>query len=379
MLRNLHWGPWSKTFWGSCGWSYRRGKLSTVEYRKKLGDWGVKGCMNGRDLLNPYVEACRKHDIKVGLYFSQIDWFWCPDKWPYPGYPNIKNKPENGPPAFEPDNKEEYAERLFKENVYPAVEELMTRYGKIDLMWFDGFHYASDLHPFKLEKIIRTHQPDILINPRYHRDIGQYNTAENHFPKKRPAPPWEFCRSIRGAWGACRPGNRDSGTPTAMVLATLAKCRSWGGVYLANVGPMPDGTMPSYYYKLCKELQGWMKHSREAVEGVGPGPWPEKSNVPATTADGAKTWYLFGWPQDEKGQLDLTLQDKQDKPFDYQRKPASRTLVVKGVDRPRSAVLLHSGRELEFDYRDKALTIVIPAQLTTKLVDVVKVQWPSSQ
>jgi hypothetical protein len=52
------------------------------------------------------------YGIKAGFYFSQIDWSWCPKDWPYPGYPNIKNRPEHGPPAFAPENKEKFAERL---------------------------------------------------------------------------------------------------------------------------------------------------------------------------------------------------------------------------------------------------------------------------
>jgi alpha-L-fucosidase len=234
-----------------------------------------------------------------------------------------------------------------------------------------------------MEAMIRRHQPDIVINPRYnvwggHCDIGQYRGFENHFPKTRPSEPWELCISIRGGWGCNNPKNPHAGRPTVWVLSELAKCRSWGGNYLPNIGPWPDGTMPSYYYGLCEELTGWMKHSREAVEDVDGGPWPERSNVPVTTRNDGTTWYLFAWPQTDKLEFDEEcVRDKlkyQD-PHRYVYKPRAKTIVAADVKRPRRAVLLRSGEELKFDYGDGTLTITIPAEQTTRLVDVVRVSW----
>ena len=417
----LHWGPWSTTFWSTCGWSYwrNREKVPMEEYKKLVGhfnpgkydpdiwmkaakragigyavitsrhhdgyelwptkienDWGTKGYMNGRDLLKPYVEACRNNDIKVGFYFSGTDWFWNPEGWPSHKFPYEKIKAPDGSPHPAFNDIQKYMDIMFDKNIYPAVEELMTRYGKIDVLWFDGLFWpACNTHPFEAEKMIRSHSPDILINPRYAGGIlGQYETAENRFPRKRPhRKDWELCASVRGGWGACRPGNRQGGMPTAWVLSLLAKCRSWGGNLLANIGPMPDGTMPVYFYNLCDELEGWLKHSREAVENVKGGPWPEQSNVPVTTK--GNTWYLFGWPQDGKGGFDVTLAEKQRAPMQYEYKAINKTLIVRDVTRPSKAALLHNGKELKCDYKNKTLTIVIPADMTTKLVDVVKVQF----
>lgn len=424
----MHWGPWSVKYWSTCGWSYKRGKLTADEYRKTLGgfnpqnydpdkwmkaaekagftyavlttrhhdgyelwptkienDWGTKGYMNGRDLLKPYVKACRKHNIRVGFYFSAADWFWNPKGWPYEGFPYLKrNTPINPTVVKKGDVSEEearkniqkYMDRMFYENIHPAIKELMTDYGKIDIMWFDGLFWPKcNIRPFELEKMIRSHNPDILINPRYSRDIGQYDTAEVGFPKERPEGIWELCVSIRGGWGGCRPGRKSSGRPTAVVLAYLAKCRSWGGTLLANIGPFPDGTMPDYFYNLCGELEGWMAHSREAIEGVEGGPWPQKSNVPVTTRDGGKTWYLFGWPQNDKLEFDASLVELQNDPTKYEHKPKARKLIVKDVKKPKQAILLRTKERVSFEHKDNTLTIVIPAVKTTKLVDVVKLEF----
>jgi alpha-L-fucosidase len=223
------------------------------------------------------------------------------------------------------------------------------------------------------EKMIRSHSPDILINPRYAGGIlGQYETAENKFPGKRPhSKDWELCKSIRGGWGACRGGAPASGDPTVDVLATLAQCRSWDGNFLANVGPMPDGTMPEYFYNLCDELGAWMKHSKEALVGVKGGPWPEKSNVPVTRK-GEETWYFFAWPQNAKGEFDSKISE-QDDPTGYKYVPADKKIICSDMEKPQKATLLHNGKELKFEYKDKTLAIVIPAEMTTKLLDVVKV------
>jgi len=127
----LHWGPWSAKYNGSCGWMLFRGKQTCEEFAAELGprfkpenydpniwmkaasgagftyavittrhhdgyelwptkiddNWGTKGYMDGRDLLKPYVEACKKNDIRVGFYFSPTDWMWNPKGWPHRGYP----------------------------------------------------------------------------------------------------------------------------------------------------------------------------------------------------------------------------------------------------------------------------------------------------
>jgi len=361
------------------------------------GGWGTGSHMGGRDLLKPYVEACRKHDVKVGFYCIPSDWTYNPDWWPYRGFPyTSKNfEAKSGyvkPPEWTQEKVQAVMDRYLKENVFVVIDELMSRYGTVDLMWFDGFAWPAsqersgkglDIKGDEMEALIRKHQPDIVINPRYniwggYSDIGQYKGFENHFPEARPSDPWEFCVSIRGGWGCNNADNPQAGRPTVWVLSDLAKCRSWGGNYLPNIGPFPDGTMPSYYYGLCEELTGWMKHSREAVEDINGGPWPEQSNVPVTTRNNGKTWYLFGWPQTDQhtyDEKDVTDKEKYQNPLKYVYNPKAKTIIVTDVNKPQKATLLHNGDALNVEYRDRTLTITVPAEQTTKLVDVVKVEW----
>ncbi len=363
----------------------------------QTGGWGTGSHMGGRDLLKPYVDACRKHNVKIGFYMIPSDWTWKSDHWPYNGFPYVVKEFEKKSgyvksPEWTHEKVQAVMDRYLEENVFVATEELMSRYGTVDLMWFDGFAWPNvqhpdrrrlDIKPDEMEAMIRKHQPGIVINPRYNVwggscAIGQYRGFENHFPKTRPSEPWELCISIRGGWGCNNPKNPHAGRPTVWVLSELAKCRSWGGNYLPNIGPWPDGTMPSYYYGLCRELTGWMKHSREAIEDVNDGPWPEQSNVPVTTRAGGRTWYLFAWPQTDRHEFDeKCVRDKKkyQNPHEYGYEPRAKTIIASGVKKPKKAVLLRNGEELKFDHEDETLTITIPAGRTTKLVDVVRVSW----
>jgi len=110
-----------------------------------------------------------------------------------------------------------------------------------------------------------------------------------------------------------------NGTPAVNVLANLAKCRCWDGYSLADVGPFNDGTMPDYFYGLCEVMGDWMEKNRESLLGVEGGPWPGQVDVPVNTED--------------------------------------------------------NGKRLDYRMDGKTLTFTVPADRTTPLLDVIKVQW----
>ena len=142
-------------------WPSNYGNLSTKQY------------MNGRDLLKPYVDACRKYGLKVGFYYSCPDWYisgWYKDI--------IFGKPYTCPPGSIPFDSEEYYKY-----VTGQLSELLTRYGKIDIMWFDG----GSLYPEKTLQWIRELQPHILINDRYN-GTGDYSTPEGQTDRPPDSP-----------------------------------------------------------------------------------------------------------------------------------------------------------------------------------------------
>lgn len=257
---------------GYCLWPTAYGKYNTRTF------------LGGRDLLQPYVNACRKHGLRVGFYFSPRD-------WSFPGYPLIDvdfdyKKRGEFPPVDPIENRERF--EAFYVYIRGQMEELLTRYGKIDLLWFDGVDWHGIHDPHTLETIarIRSLQPHIVCNDRW-QNTGDFKTPECRLPEGRPAGWWEACAIWNGHWGY----NADQPFKSnAWVLENLVTCRKWGGNFLLNCGPDPHGRMPAGFYERCLELSRWITHSGESVIGADPSPGDEKADVPITARDGK--WFL---------------------------------------------------------------------------------------
>jgi alpha-L-fucosidase len=299
-----------------------------------FGEFNTRTHLGGRDLVRPFVEACRANGLKVGLYYSPPDWYYNRshmsfryghDDQPY----GLKHEPITLP-------KQTSAERRAWDESYRAylkgqIEELLTRYGPIDLIWFDGGPTAIPLER------IRELQPGIVINPRMHGK-ADFQTAEVAFPGTRPSGWWEMCAIWNnGGWGYTKGEQYRS---TASVLEEFTRVRAWGGNYLVNVGPRPSGELPDVAYQRFAELGDWMNHNGAAVLDTSPGTWPAGSNVPSTAK--GNTRYLLV-PPGFHGRVEL-----------------------KGISRP-SLVRLLTGADVPFRYQegrgasDGMLTIVWPA------------------
>jgi len=324
---------------------------------------GTRQYMNGRDLLKPYVDACRANGLKVGFYFSPRDWH-------YPGlmHPNEydSEKWHDIPPVTDSVINYQNYER-FLGFVLAQIEEILTRYGKIDLLWLDGMNFrgVSDMHTEQIYAWIRSIQPGIVINDRWSNivnpddpvgsgmRIGDFTTPfECTKPTYVPSKWWEHCdiwTSGGGGWGYDSTGTFRS---YSWFFDHLVASRSLGGNFLVNAGPDADGKMHPNYYRNLEDIATWMKHSRESVLGAGPTPGVEFSNVMITTRDG--NWYLHLLPE-FKGQVSL----KTDR-------------------RPQSVTLLRTGKSVTYSYWDGFIKFTVPADLRTGMDDVVKVQFDSS-
>jgi alpha-L-fucosidase len=296
------------------------------------GDFSTKQYLGGRDLVGPFVEACRRNRLKVGLYYSPTNWLFNPPGWPYRGYPLRDRefrhrRPERtlGVPRFAdaaPAQMQRYFEVLYA-YVKGQVEELLTRYGKIDLLWWDGYDWPEgvDIHGEEMDALVRRLQPEIVVNDRYRLwsekpRFGDFSTAfENRAPQERPAGVWEQCEAVCGtwAWGGAELPCKSA----AYLVERLVRNRAWGGNYLAGFGPRADGTLSPDYYRICDEIAAWMRHSGASVRDVEPGPYPEQCDVPVTRR--GNIWYLHLLGETRRARL-------------------------KGLPRPRRAVWLRTGR-----------------------------------
>jgi len=307
------------------------------------GEFGVKTHLGGRDLVRPFVEACRKAGLKVGLYYSPPDWYWSRRYMSFNYGSDGDAKPHFGlrhEPVVLPSRPAGW-DAAFRAYVRGQVTELLTRYGRIDLIWFDGGPDAISIEE------IRKLQPWIVINPRMH-GWGDFQTPECRMPEAPIEGWWELCEIWpEGPWGYTT--GHEKYRPVGWLLSRLAQVRSWGGNYLINVAPRPTGELPDAYYERMRELAAWMRRGGESIFGVGRGPYPARSNVPVTVR--GKTWYAHVLAGSD-GRVEL-----------------------KDVQRPISAKLLRTGAELGGRFAGGSFTVELPREMRTDLDDVIAVAW----
>lgn len=319
----------------------------------KYGKWNTGKYMQGRDLLRPYVEACRKYGLKVGFYYSPRDWGNKEYRFPFKDYDLNKKWELPELPAEESQEKFE----IFFDMVIGQLSELLTRYGTIDLLWFDGIEWPGvDTHSERLHAWLREIQPGMVINPRWDtnddsKSFGDYKTEEDSWRGHLTEAPveggewWEFCESWSGHWGY---SPLDDYRGIDKVIKHLVYARSFGGNLLLNLGPAPDGTMRPGYYKECSKLTKWMKKNRESVIGTQPVMnWQEMGKYPMTKTNKAQYVHL------------LTDTVKQ--------------VEISGVEKPKQVILLESGNVLPFKYFGRErLWIDLKSENSTSLDLVIK-------
>jgi alpha-L-fucosidase len=337
----------------------------------KFGDFSTQNYMGGRDLVKDYVEACRKVGLKVGLYYSPPNWHFDREYMTFLYHGAVKKNPEFPsldadlkPRTSKPDPaalKKHQAE--YAQLVKGQVEELLTNYGKIDLLWFDGKPAVPDpTNVIPIERI-RQLQPGIVINPRLH-GTGDFITFERTLKADKPVDGWaEFCNTWTSNWSHTEQPFRDNG----FILGQLAQSRSLGVNYLLGIGPMASGDISAEAYQNLAVVAGWMQKNGESIRGTKPLPANESASVPATSSGTSR--YLFAIPEFRNGGM-----------MSKDKLPAKDvTITLKGVAKPVSVTLLGDGSTLEFEPAGGGgVSIHLPAAKRSEWVDVVKVELPAN-
>ncbi len=273
-------------------------------FDSKLTDYKATNTKAKRDLVREFVDAFRAEGLKVGLYYSIIDWH----HQDYPHYGD-RQHPERDNEAFKGvqhdfDNYLKY--------MHGQVEELVTNYGKIDLLWFD-FSYdnlkGEAWRASELIEMIRKHQPDVIMDNRLEASgegfgglvsanpsvySGDFVSPEQIIPPKgildvkgRPVP-WEACITMNGNWGYAVKDNFYK--PAPMLIRKLAECVSKDGNLLLNVGPDARGLIPKESLDALSEIGRWMRRNGESIYGCGYAGM-EKPDFGRVTKNGKKLYF----------------------------------------------------------------------------------------
>ncbi len=277
-------------------------------FDSKYTDFKSTNTKCGRDLVGEYVEAVRAEGLKVGLYFSLLDWY----HEDYPHYGD-EHHPMRDDPAYSNENRDfsRYVEYLHNQ-----VREICTNYGKLDILWFD-FSYGDGPDAMRGEKwraaelvnMVRSLQPGVIIDNRLEvsgegfGSLWEGNPTPYHGDFVSPEqiiPPnglqdkygrdlvWEACVTMNNNWGYCR--NDQFFKPSSMLIKKLVECVSKGGNLLLNVGPDAKGNIPEKSLSILSDIGAWMQKNHESIYGCGKAGM-EKPDVGRITRKGNKLYY----------------------------------------------------------------------------------------
>jgi alpha-L-fucosidase len=240
----------------------------------------------GRDLVREFVDAARVEGLRVGLYYSLIDWHHDD----YPAYMDRQHPLRHDPAAKGRDARCDWSRYI--RYMHGQVEELLTRYGRIDLLAFDFSYWdytGGKWGAAELMRLIRRLQPDIVVNDRLGIEsikqasppafVGDIDHVEQDVPREPvrnvlgQSVPWESWLTINNSW-SYNPTDRDFKSPQSIVR-TLVNCVSKGGNLLFNVAPDPAGHIQLESSDILHQVGRWLERNGESIYGAGPANWPK--------------------------------------------------------------------------------------------------------
>ncbi|OHB53632.1 MAG: hypothetical protein A2Y12_13015 [Planctomycetes bacterium GWF2_42_9] len=181
--------------------------------------------------------------------------------------------------------------------MHAQVRELLTNYGKIDVMWFDSLlgPPPEKMGSYELFKIIRELQPGILINNRLSL-AGDFDTPEGYVGMYNTDRPWESCITIGTQWGWKL---EDEVKPFKDCLRNLIYCAGGDGNLLLNVGPMPNGRIDPRQNEILKQMGAWLKEYGRTIYGTHGGPFVPTNWMASTCNEKTVYLHILDWPTDK--------------------------------------------------------------------------------
>jgi alpha-L-fucosidase len=310
-------------------------------------DYKITNTPYGKDIVAQLAQACKERSMPLGCYYSPPDMH-------HPAFRDsskLAKENWNGEPE-----RPEWP--LYLDYMQLQLTELLTKYGPVALIWFDGLHHQEKYSGIRFTNLIRQLQPATLVNDRIGLP-GDYETPEQFIPagiptkdvrfnavdtsiqqKLKPTIPrpedfqlWETCMTINNTW-AYNMHDRDFKS-AQFLIRSLVEVASRGGNFLLNVGPQPDGLIQPEFQERLRAIGDWLSVNGDSIYGTTYGPVQGMASLRTTAKDKRVYVHVFDWP--------------------------SATVEVSGLDaKVIAAHLLATGQSLTFHQDAGKLQIDVP-------------------
>lgn len=268
-------------------------------WRTRQSRWNVvDSTPYGRDVIGMLADECRKQGVKLFLYYSHLDWHH-PDYYPRGRTGQHSGRPDSG-------DFNRYLDYLDAQ-----LRELLTNYGPIGGIWFDGWWDRPDAD-WRLEKtysLIHSLQPAALIGNNHHRrpfegedfqmfekDLPGHNTAGFNAEAEIGQLPLETCDTINRSWGYNAKDNRYKSVPE--LIRYLVRAAGYGANFLLNVGPMPNGKIQPEFAERLRGMGEWLRKNGDSIYGTRGGPISPRAWGVTTKKAGKVYLHVLEWPDE---------------------------------------------------------------------------------
>ncbi len=224
--------------------------------------------------MREYVEAARAEGLRVGFYYSLMDWH-------HPDGAICKT--------------DEAARRRFVDYTHGLIRELLTNYGKIDVLWYDVSWplNAEQWESERMNEMVFELQPDIIVNNRNGLE-GDFATPEQRIQASEVGRAWESCMTLNDSWGFNRADDQWK-TPKTIV-DNLITCARGGGNYLLNIGPEPDGSVPPASIEVLDAVGKWMDTNGKTIYGSERGTLDADASCNYSRKGNTLYVHVYYWP-----------------------------------------------------------------------------------
>ena len=296
-------------------------------YDTKLDDYKITNTPFKRDITAELAKACSQRGMKLGLYYSQVNWHH---------------------PDWNAQNLDRYIEYM-----HGQVREICTNYGEVAILWFDGICGDGKIwQSKKLIEMIRKLQPDIMINDRSGDSSFDFNTAESHVGSWQIDHPWETCMTLGDNWNWKA---NDTLKPFEQCLKLLVNCTGSGGNFLLDVAPMPTGQFEPRQIEILTKMGDWLRKYGESIYGTRAGPFKPTACMVSTRKDDTIYVHVLDWQ-------------------------GSEVIHLSPIEKKIIASSLLTGGAVEVNQSDEVIKIRVPKDLQQEVdtIIVLKLNGPAA-